>query len=104
MNNYWVSGVLVVGALAGALPVWATTPEKKAEVRVLVSAEGESVLAAQMAGRIVAINAKLGERIKKGDVLLHFDCDEQEARLNMAKAELNGSQHVLEAKNTLKEM
>lgn len=77
-------------------------PEKKPEVvRVLIAAEGESVLAAQMAGRIVAIPAKLGERIREGQSILRFDCEEPEARLNMARAELGGAQKVLEAKTKL---
>ena len=105
MSKVRVWGALIAGAFVVILPAWSTPLDKKSDaVRVLVAAEGESILASQMAGRIVAINAKLGEHIKKGDVLLRFDCDEQDARMNMAKAELEGSQHVLDAKNTLKEM
>ncbi len=99
-------GVAMACALAGVCPAWgAATPEKKGEaVRVLVAAEGESVLAAQMAGRIVNINAQLGDRIRKGATLLRFDCGEQEARLNMAKAEWEGANQLYATKAKLQAM
>jgi len=81
------------------------TPEKKPDVvRVLIAAEGESVLAAQMEGRIVSINARLGDRVRQGQAILRFDCDEQQARLNMARAEWDGAQKVYEAKTKLQAM
>lgn len=98
---------LIACAVAGTLcaSAWAVPLDKRSDIiRVLVLAEQESVLAAQMAGRIIAINAKLGERIKKGETLLSFDCEEQEARLNMAKAESDGADKVLEAKLKLQAM
>lgn len=105
MSRWPARGALMLCALAGALPIGAATPDKKTEtVRVLVAAEGESVLAAQMDGRIVSISAMMGDRIKKGQALLRFDCDEQEARLNMAKAERDGAQQVYDAKKKLEAM
>lgn len=80
-------------------------PEKKSEVvRVLIAAESESVLAAQMAGRIVSIGARLGERIAHGQVVLRFDCNEQQARLGMARAEWDGAHKVHETKTKLQSM
>lgn len=93
--------------LAASAPVAAMlkAPKKKAdEVRVLIAAESESVLAAQMAGRIVSIGAKLGDRVQQGQAILRFDCDEQQARLNMARAEWDGAQKVYEAKTKLQSM
>lgn len=92
---------------AASAPVAAMlkAPEKKPEVvRVLIAAEDESVLAAQMAGRIVNISAKLGDRVHQGQAILRFDCDEQQARLNMARAEWDGAQKVYEAKAKLQSM
>lgn len=97
----------VIAAPAAPIPVVEVAPvaEKKSNtVRVLIAAEGESVLAAQMAGRIVSINAKLGERVSQGQTVLRFDCDEQQARLNMARAEGDGAQKVYEAKSKLQAM
>lgn len=101
-----VSSPAGVSAAASA-PVAAMlkAPEKKPEVvRVLIAAEDESVLAAQMAGRIVNISAKLGDRVHQGQAILRFDCDEQQARLNMARAEWDGAQKVYEAKAKLQSM
>lgn len=92
---------------AAPAPVAAMSPppEKKPDVvRVLIAAEGESVLAAQMEGRIASINARLGDRVRQGQAILRFDCDEQQARLNMARAEWDGAQKVYEAKTKLQAM
>ena len=101
-----VSSPAAVSAAASApVATMLKTPEKKVEeVRVLIAAEGESVLAAQMAGRIVHIGAKLGDRVNQGQAILRFDCDEQQARLNMARAEWDGAQKVYEAKSKLQSM
>ena len=92
-------------AVSAPVAAMLKAPEKKPdEVRVLIAAEGESVLAAQMAGRIVGISAKLGDRVTQGQAILRFDCDEQQARLNMARAEWDGAQKVYEAKSKLQAM
>lgn len=92
---------------AAPAPVAAMLPTSKKKpdvVRALIAAEGESVLAAQMEGRIVSINAHLGDRVRQGQAILRFDCDEQQARLNMARAEWDGAQKVYEAKTKLQSM
>lgn len=90
-----------------AMPVAAMSalPEKPSEVvRVLIAAESESVLAAQMAGRIVSIGARLGERVAHGQAVVRFDCNEQQARLGMARAEWDGAHKVHETKTKLQSM
>jgi membrane fusion protein (multidrug efflux system) len=105
MSGKRAPGILLLCTLTCAFSVFAAASDKKNEtVRVLVEAENESVLAAQMAGRIVDVNVRMGARIRKGQTLLRFDCGEQEARLNMAKAELDGAQHVYDAKSKLQAM
>ena len=105
MSKRLAQNALIACVFAWAFSAWAATPEKKIEVvRVLVAAEGESVLAAQMAGRIINIHAQMGDRIRKGATILRFDCGEPEARLNMAKAEFDGAQHVYESKTKLQAM
>jgi len=98
-------GLLFAGILGITFSAEAATPAKKAEVvRVLVAPEGESVLAAQMAGRIVTIKVDMGDRIRKGQLIMRFDCNEQGARLNMSKAELEGAQKNYESKAKLQAM
>ncbi len=91
-----------------ATPAKATAPlpvDKKSDsIRVLIAAEQESVLAAQMAGRIDQVHISLGSSINKGQALLHFVCEEQDAHLKMAKAEFYGAQQTYESKVKLQAM
>lgn len=87
---------------AGVLAAPVSPPVKS--IRVLVAAEQESVLASQMAGRIDAVNVKLGSAIKAGQVLLKFNCEEQDAHLKMANAEFYGAQQTYESKVKLQAM
>lgn len=69
-----------------------------AAVRVLVLPNGETTLASSAPGRINAVNTGLGLRFRQGDVLVALDCDEPQARLAMAKAELTAATEQHEAK------
>lgn len=94
---------LILIACTCAFSAWAA--DKNGEsVRVLVAAESESILSAQMAGRIVSINARMGARVRQGESLMRFDCGEQEARLNMARAEWDGARNLYETKSKLQAM
>lgn len=86
-----------------ATPAPAPAP-KNDSIRVLVAAEQESTLAAQMTGRIDQLNVQLGASIKSGQSLLRFVCEEQEAHLKMAKAEFYGAQQTYESKIKLQAM
>ncbi len=67
-------------------------------VRALVMAAGETTLASPVAGRIVMVYAALGQPFSKGRVLVRLDCEEHEAKLAMAKAELAAANDQYEAK------
>lgn len=82
----------------------APAPAKNDTIRVLIAAEQESVLAAQMAGRIELVNVNLGSNIKAGQALIRFVCEEQEAHLRMAKAEFSGAQQTYESRLKLQAM
>ncbi|MGK5028783.1 efflux RND transporter periplasmic adaptor subunit [Janthinobacterium sp. DSP2-3-3] len=101
-----LSTLLSAGALAAApvAPAKAAPTEANKTIRVLVAADQESVLASQMAGRIEQISVKLGSTIKAGQVLLRFNCDEQDAHLKMANAEFYGAQQTYESKVKLQSM
>jgi membrane fusion protein (multidrug efflux system) len=94
------AALLCTGALAAPT---APVPAPKS-IRVLVAADQESVLASQMAGRIDQVNVKLGSPIKAGQVLLRFNCEEQDAHLKMANAEFYGAQQTYESKVRLQAM
>jgi RND family efflux transporter MFP subunit len=67
-------------------------------VRVLLVAGLETTLSSPATGRITELNASLGAGFAKGATLVAFDCDEPQARLKMAQAELAGAQETLEAR------
>lgn len=73
-------------------------------IRVLLSPEVETLLSAQMLGRISAVNANLGGHVARGKVLLSFDCSEPQARLRMAEAENNAARESLEVKQRLRKL
>jgi membrane fusion protein (multidrug efflux system) len=94
--------------LASARPPAPASPAKSNPssevIRVLVVPDQESVLAAQMAGRIEQVGVHLGSSIRAGQVLMRFACDEQDAHLKMAKAEFYGTKQTYESKAKLQAM
>jgi membrane fusion protein (multidrug efflux system) len=98
--------LLGTAAFAAELPVVAPGQSAPAEeaIRVLVAADQESVLASQMAGHIDQITVRLGDTIRAGQVLVRFDCAEQDAHLKMANAEFYGAQQTYESKVKLQAM
>ncbi|MGK5077307.1 efflux RND transporter periplasmic adaptor subunit [Janthinobacterium sp. HLX7-2] len=101
-----LSTLLSASALAAApaAPAKVAPADASKSIRVLVAADQESVLASQMAGRIDQISVKLGSTIKAGQLLLRFNCDEQDAHLKMANAEFYGAQQTYESKLKLQSM
>lgn len=67
-------------------------------LRVLLAPEQETTLAAQLGARIGEVGVALGEPVRRGQVLVRFDCEEQAARLRMSQAELATGREQLEAK------
>jgi RND family efflux transporter MFP subunit len=73
-------------------------------IRVLLAAEQETTLVAQMAGRIETLNATLGQPIVKGKLVVGLECGESQARLRMAEAELVSAKETLTGKTGLKQL
>ncbi|WP_027016316.1 efflux RND transporter periplasmic adaptor subunit [Comamonas composti] len=73
-------------------------------IRVLLTPELETVLAAQMLGRIANVHAGLGTRVAKGRTLVSFDCSEPDARLRMAQAEYANAKESLDVKQRLRKL
>jgi len=83
-------------ALLTALPAAAQTQGD--DIRVLLTPELETTLVSPMLGRLRAVNVTLGASFPKGRVLVDFDCQEQQARINMGQAELVAARENHEAK------
>ncbi|NLX18532.1 MAG: efflux RND transporter periplasmic adaptor subunit [Desulfobulbus sp.] len=73
-------------------------------IRVLLSPETETTLAAQMTGTLISLNTTLGGSVNRGDVLAAFDCKEQTARLRIAQAEQTAARETLVTKKQLRKL
>jgi len=60
----------------------------KNEVRFLLRPKNEAEVAAQMAGVISSIKFKVGQRFKKGDVLVSISCADRNAKAQAQKAKV----------------
>jgi RND family efflux transporter MFP subunit len=85
-----------------AAPAAPAAPADATTARVLLTPDTETVLLAQMPGRITTLNGTLGSAVRKGQVLVAFDCNEIVARLKMAQAELASAQETYDSKVRLK--
>ena len=96
--------VLAMGLAAGSAytPAQAQPVPRQATgeyvVRVLVAPQLETSLASPMLGRVLSLNVSLGSTFAKGKALVVFDCQEQNARVAMAAAEIAAARENHEAK------
>lgn len=83
----------------------AHTPTGDAEgmpgMRAQLSARTESMLSVRVNAPIAEISVRPGDRFKKGDPLVKFDCAVQVAQVRKARAELTAARRTKEAKQEL---
>jgi RND family efflux transporter MFP subunit len=92
---------VAVGANDPSPPSRAVDP---GAIRVLLSADPETTMAATMNGTVQSLGVTLGQTITKGRPLVQMDCAEPRARLGMADAELAGARETLTAKSALRKL
>jgi membrane fusion protein (multidrug efflux system) len=66
-----------------------TIVEEHQPIRAQLSAINFTTIAAELSEKILKLPFRDGQKFKKGDVLVMFDCGVQEAQLNKSKAELS---------------
>jgi RND family efflux transporter MFP subunit len=94
-------------ALAAPLPAFAQPAPAAidpAAIRVLLVAELETTLSAQMNGTLGDLKASLGRQVPKGALLVQLQCNEAQARANVAEAELAQARQNLDAKRSLRDL
>lgn len=84
-----VAALLLVGCPAGANPL------DGPEVRVHLAAIRKPVIAAEQAGRIIALDFRAGQAFAAGAVLLALDCALHDAREARAAAQRDRAQRLL---------
>jgi RND family efflux transporter MFP subunit len=67
-------------------------------VRVLVVAGQESSLSAPAPGRVASVGVQLGDTVRRGQVLVAFDCSETAARRDAARTDVAAARLQHEAK------
>lgn len=77
---------------------------EKQDIRAQLSPRRFTSLAAEVGARINRIAVREGERFKAGQVLISFDCSQQGAQLQRAKASLDAAQKTYSANQRLAEL
>ncbi|MDD5581084.1 MAG: biotin/lipoyl-binding protein [Methylobacter sp.] len=68
---------------------------ESAEIRAQLNALHSSILSSEMAAKIIQLNVQEGERFKKGDLLVAFNCAEQQAQLKKAQAIVQAAEKLM---------
>jgi len=67
-----------------------------AEIRAQLNAVHTSILSSEMPAKILQLNVQEGERFKQGDLLVAFNCAEQQAQLKKAQAIVQATEKTYE--------
>lgn len=93
--------LIVLGFFIAWVPVFAESPKNNV-ARGLIVARIETTLSSQISARIDRLTIKEGDRFKKKQTLLKFDCRLYQAQLNKVKAQLFAAKKTLSANLKLK--
>ncbi len=92
--------LLIIGSLL--VPALVIAAEN-VKIRALIVPEQEAVLSSQMDGRIIGLPVEVGDRFKKGQILIEFDCEIFNAELEKAKMDLEAATETNDAQLRLQE-
>ncbi|WP_054773694.1 efflux RND transporter periplasmic adaptor subunit, partial [Methylogaea oryzae] len=71
------------------------------EIRAQLSPRDETTLSAEVPAEVAKLTVRKGERFKKGQLLVAFDCAAQQAQLHKAQAVLQGAHKTYEVNQRL---
>lgn len=74
------------------------------QARALLIAQTEAILSSQITARITRVNVDIGQRFKKGDSLISFDCEVQRATREKIRAALDVAVITVKSYQKLKEL
>ncbi|WP_408980595.1 efflux RND transporter periplasmic adaptor subunit [Pseudomonas sp. B21-032] len=96
---------MMVASLAQAAsdsdPLLEGATSSVSEVRGVLRARSQAVLASELAGRVVDMPFAEGQSFSKGDVLVRFDCSAYQAQQNAAGAAVRAAREELRNKQQL---
>lgn len=96
----WLVGSAPAGHAAGALATWTVAPEAGAALTRYdgtVEAVRQTVLSSQVAGAVVALPVKAGDRVTAGQVLVRLDARAAEQEAGAAAARVQAARAAQEA-------
>ncbi|MEI7608286.1 MAG: efflux RND transporter periplasmic adaptor subunit [Rhodospirillaceae bacterium] len=91
------AAILLVAMSALASSASASPPGDEVQARAVVQPHQQAMLSSEIAGRIDKLPLREGERFRKGDTLVEFDCRGYQAVQAAAKAALDHAQAKLNA-------
>lgn len=97
---------VVLGLLAVSVSIHAQpdTSTVVSDIRAQLTARYSTVLSAEISAAINQLKFREGERFKKGDLLIAFDCSMQQAQLQKAQATAEGAHKTFEVNSRLSEL
>lgn len=99
MNRLWAFAIFTVACLA-----LGGTPSIAQELRAQLTPRDFTTLAAEIGAKVERITVREGERFKKGETLVAFDCSIQRAQLAEARASLSAADKTVAVNKRLLEL
>ena len=101
----WWAMLALVSGLAQAEsesdPLLESVTSTASEVRGVLRARSQAVLASELPGRVTEIPFAEGQSFNKGDVLVRFDCSAYQAQANASSAAVRAAREALRNKQQL---
>ena len=100
----WAALALISGVAQAATesdPLLAGATSTASEVRGVLRAHYQAVLASEVPGRVVEMPYAEGQSFSKGDVLVRFDCSAYQAQANASAAAVRAAREELHNKQQL---
>ena len=101
---WWAALALFSGVAQGANaddPLLDGATSTTSEVRGVLRARAQAVLASELSGRVTEIPFTEGQAFNKGDVLVRFDCSAYQAQANASGAAVRAAREELRNKQQL---
>ena len=80
------------GPLTLALSATATAPLREVSLDAVVEAVRQATLSSQVPGAIVALNVKVGDKVRAGQALIHIDARAAQQQVVGSSAQLDAAQ------------
>lgn len=102
-NKYLLVGMALITASSG-LYAEESAQSRSTEIRAQLTSKTSTTLSSEISAAIKQLTLREGERFKKGDLLVAFDCSIQQAQLQKAVATKEGAAKTFEVNSRLSQL